>query len=97
MTLHPEEVGLPVYPNEAIRGGDSKQNAEILLSVLQGKEGPYLDTVLLNAGLGIFTSGKAVSIEEGISLARESIKSGAALDKLERLIDFSKKIPSEVY
>lgn len=96
-TLHPEEVGLPVYPNESIRGGDSKQNAEILLSVLQGKEGPYLDTVLLNAGLGIFTSGKAVSIEEGIFLARESIRSGAALDRLERLIDFSKKIPSEVY
>lgn len=96
LTLHPEEVGLPVYPNEAIRGGDSRKNAEILLSVLRGEESPYLHTVLLNAGLGIFTSGKAASIREGIDAAMESIYSGAALERLERLIEYSKEISSEV-
>lgn len=95
--LHPEEVNLPVYPNEAIRGGDSKENAAILLSVLKGEQGAYFDTVLLNAGLGIFTSGKAATIKDGIDLARESILSGAALKRLERLVEFSNKIPSEVY
>lgn len=96
-TLHPEEVGLAVYSNDAIRGGDSKENAAILLSVLKGKKGAYFDTVLLNAGLGIYTSGKAVTIKEGIELARESLLSGAALERLERLIEFSNKIPSEVH
>ena len=96
MTLHPEVVGLPVYPNEAIRGGDSKKNAEILLSVLKGKESPYLHTVLLNAGLGIFTGGLAASIQEGIELARESIYSGAAMERLERLIKYSEEVPREV-
>lgn len=95
--LHPEGVGLEVFPNDAIIGGDAKRNAEILLSVLKGERGAYLDTVLLNAGLGIFTSGKAASIKEGIAHARESIFSGAALKHLKQLIDFSKKIPSEVY
>ena len=97
ISLHPEEVDLPVYSNEAIRGGDSKQNAEILMSVLKGEQGAYFDTVLLNAGLGIFTNGKAATIKAGIDLARESILSGAALERLERLVDFSNKIPSEVY
>ncbi|MFC4024796.1 anthranilate phosphoribosyltransferase [Oceanobacillus longus] len=97
ISLHPEEVGLPVYSNDSIRGGDSKENAEILMSVLKGKQGAYFDTVLLNAGLGIYTNGKAATIKDGINLARESILSGAALERLERLVDFSSKIPSEVY
>lgn len=97
ISLHPEELDLPVYSNDAIRGGDAKENAEILLSVLKGNQGAYFDTVLLNAGLGIFTNGKATTIKEGVELARESILSGAALERLEGLVDFSKKIPSEVY
>ncbi|MCM3030803.1 anthranilate phosphoribosyltransferase [Niallia taxi] len=84
--LRPEEVNLPVYNNEAIRGGDAKENAEIMLKVLNGEKGAYKDTVLLNAGIGIFAAGKAMSIEEGIELARHSIDSGAALSKLEQLV-----------
>ncbi|WP_430788887.1 anthranilate phosphoribosyltransferase [Virgibacillus flavescens] len=95
-TLRPEEVGLATYNNEQIRGGSAKDNAVILQNVLHGKKGPYLDTVLLNAALGLFANGKAHTIEEGIRLAKESIESGAALDKLHRLVDFSKQIPSEV-
>ncbi|SFB05632.1 anthranilate phosphoribosyltransferase [Lentibacillus halodurans] len=95
-TLHPSEVNLPVCPNEAIRGGDAKENAAILLDVLNGKPGPYYDTVLLNAGLGLFAQGTAASIEDGITKADESIQSGAAMEKLQRLIDYSSKISSEV-
>lgn len=95
-TLSPEEVGLPVYTNEKIRGGDAKDNAAILLHVLNGNTGPYLDTVLLNAGLGIYANGAAHTIQAGIDMARESIKSGAALERLQQLVAYSKKIPSEV-
>jgi anthranilate phosphoribosyltransferase len=90
-TVHPEEVGLPVYSNEAIRGGGSKENSEILLSVLHGVKGPCLDTVLLNAGIGIYANGRANSITGGIQQARESIRSGAALEKLQMLIAYSQK------
>src|SRR5690625_8036330 len=55
-TLAPEDVGLPTYSNDMIRGGDTAKNAEILLSVLNNEPGPYLDTVLLNAGIGIYRS-----------------------------------------
>lgn len=89
ITLHPEDVDLPVYSNEAIKGGDKVENAAILLELLKGKKGPYRDTVLLNAGLGFFANGKAKTIKEGIALAEESIDSGAALAKLEALITYS--------
>ncbi|MCT2538187.1 anthranilate phosphoribosyltransferase [Aquibacillus koreensis] len=95
-TLSPEEVGLPVYSNEAIIGGDSKQNAEILYGVLNGEKGAYRDTVLMNAGLGIFANGKAETVQDGVKLAKESIDSGAALSKLEYLIDFSSRTKQEV-
>ncbi|MBT2662519.1 anthranilate phosphoribosyltransferase [Bacillus sp. ISL-45] len=87
--LNPEEVNLPVYDNTSIKGGDARDNADILRQVLQGKKGAHRDTVLLNAGLGIYTAGKAESILQGVNLAAESIDSGRAMAKLENLISIS--------
>ncbi|MGJ7909573.1 anthranilate phosphoribosyltransferase [Neobacillus sp. LXY-1] len=86
----PEELGLPFYDNNAIKGGDPKDNAEILLDVLKGKRGAHRDTVLLNAGIGIYTAGKASAIGAGVELAREVIDSGAAIEKLNTLIEKSR-------
>lgn len=91
----PEEVGLPQYDNSAIKGGDSKENAIILKNVLSGEKGACRDTVLLNAGIGIYTSGKAETISEGINMAREVIDSGAAYEKLHRLIEVTRKAQRE--
>ncbi|MGA9226945.1 MAG: anthranilate phosphoribosyltransferase [Mesobacillus sp.] len=85
LKLHPEELDMPVYDNTHILGGDARDNAEILTSILKGRKGPQRDTVLLNAGIGIFTAGKADSILDGIAIAAESIDSGRALSKLENL------------
>ena len=86
----PEDVNLPQYDNSQIKGGDSKENGEILLKVLKGEKGAPRDTVLLNAGIGIYTAGKASSIIEGIDAAKEIIDSGAAYAKLTTLIEKSK-------
>lgn len=95
-TLHPEEVNLPVYSNEEIRGGNPKENAEILYNVLQGKAGAYLDTVLLNTGIGLFANGAAPTIQKGVDMAKESIASGAAMEKLQYLIGYHKQHRIEV-
>ncbi|MDM5331415.1 anthranilate phosphoribosyltransferase [Neobacillus sp. CF12] len=87
----PDEVGLPQYDNSAIKGGDSKENAVILKSVLLGEKGACRDTVLLNAGIGIYTSGRAENIADGINIAREVIDSGAAYEKLQGLIKMTRK------
>ncbi|WP_312472656.1 anthranilate phosphoribosyltransferase [Neobacillus sp.] len=88
-SFYPEEAGLPQYENSCIKGGDAKENAEILVNVLKGKKGAYRDTVLLNAGIGIFTAGKANTIRGGIQAAKEIIDSGAAFEKLTSLIEKS--------
>ncbi|OJG26654.1 anthranilate phosphoribosyltransferase [Enterococcus caccae] len=91
-TIEPEEFGFTRLPIEAIRGGNAKQNTDTLLSVLKNQASPYLDTVLLNAGLGFFSNGKVETIQEGIILAKDCVASGAALDKLEQLIQVQKEV-----
>lgn len=76
MNFHPNEAGLETAPIRAIRGGDPKRNAEIFMAVLEGQESPYLDTVALNAGTGLYVSGRAATIAEGVHQARKSILSG---------------------
>ena len=90
-TLTPEEVGLKTYSNKSIVGGDAQVNAQILKDVLKGREGAHRDTVLLNAGLGIYAAGGAATVQEGIGLARESIDSGRAYEILYRMIEKSVK------
>ncbi|SET18663.1 anthranilate phosphoribosyltransferase/anthranilate synthase/phosphoribosyltransferase [Oceanobacillus limi] len=90
-TIKPEDVGLNRYSLDAIKGGNARQNAEILLRVLKGEKGPYYETVLLNAGLALFAHGKATSVKKGVQLAEVSIESGLALEKLNHLIRYSDK------
>ncbi len=88
--LRPEDVGLPSYEMAELKGGDGRLNKEILVNVLMNKATPaQRDTVLLNAGIGIFTAEKAESIREGIEVARESIESGKAAEKLQELINYT--------
>ena len=81
--------GVLTAPAE-LDGGDAVANAEILRNILDGKiHGGKRNIVLLNAGAAIFCAGLVQTMEEGISKATESIDSGAALDKLHRLIALS--------
>lgn len=80
-----KDLGLPEVRLDAIKGGDAKENARILISVLKNEPSPYLETAVLNAGLGFFANGKADTLAEGIDLAREIIASGKAYAKLQAL------------
>ncbi|MDV2481012.1 anthranilate phosphoribosyltransferase [Methanoculleus sp. Wushi-C6] len=86
-TLDCTEYGIPHSPLAAIRGGGPAENAATLLSVLSGDEGPARDIVLLNAGAAIYLGGKAGGIAGGIARAEASIDSGAALERLRRLVE----------
>lgn len=88
-TVSPEAAGLPIYPKEAIRGGDAAHNAEALRGVLAGASGAYRDTVLLNAAAALVVAGRSASLEEGARIAAASIDEGRARDRLERLIKVS--------
>lgn len=81
----PEDYGFSRCSLEALRGGSPQENASYTLDVLQGKFGPKRDVVLLNAGTALFAADRVESIQAGIELARESLDSGAALNKLKAL------------
>lgn len=85
------ELGLGRADASQVRGGDAAHNAEITRSVLSGSPGPYRDIVVLNAGAGIYVSGRADSIGEGIAMAIESIESGAAAKALDRMVTASNR------
>ncbi|WP_147635436.1 anthranilate phosphoribosyltransferase [Risungbinella massiliensis] len=96
LNVHPTEFGLKTIPNSEICGGNVQENAEILVSVLKGETGVYRDTVLFNAGIGLFASGKVNDIQDGIELAKESIDSGAALEKFMQLREYSRRLQKGV-
>ncbi len=75
------------YPLEDIKGGGPEENARILRDVLSGKDGAPRAVVLLNAAAAIVAGEKADRLEDGLELARKAIDSGAALEKLEQLIE----------
>ena len=74
-----------------LAGGTPSENAAIALGILKGEKGPKRDVVLLNAGAALVVAGEAVDITEGIRLAGEAIDSGAAEDKLQQLIQFTRQ------
>ncbi|WP_342513773.1 anthranilate phosphoribosyltransferase [Sporosarcina sp. FSL K6-1522] len=90
-SLTADDVGLTAAPASAIRGGDAKENAAIIRSIFQGKRGPHFDTVVLNAGIGLFANGQVGTIQEGVKQATDSILSGRALQKLDAVVAFSEQ------
>jgi anthranilate phosphoribosyltransferase len=89
--IAPEDFGLRRARLKDLAGGNSSDNAAILMDILDGKRSPKRDIVLLNAGAAIYVADKAKSIKAGIKLAAEAIDSGRALKKLELLKEFSRR------
>lgn len=91
-TIDPESVGLTRGTGESIRGSDPAANTAILRGVLEGGEGGPREIALLNAGAALVAAGSAGEIREGVVLARAALDSGAALDRLESLLDYSRRL-----
>ncbi len=89
-TVVPEDFGLRRAPLEAVAGGDAEQNARIIRRVLRGELGPPREIVVANAAAALVAAGRARDWLEGVRLAEQSIDSGAAHSRLERLVAFSR-------
>lgn len=83
-TIKPEDFGLKSCALADLVGGDSKENAKILMNILEGEQGPKRDAVLLNSALALYAHRKVNTIQDGITLAKQSIDSKAALHKFEQ-------------
>jgi anthranilate phosphoribosyltransferase len=87
-TVQPEDFGLVRARMADLQGGSAADNAEIIRRILAGERGPKRDIVVLNAGAAIAAGGKAADIAAGIVVAGQAIDSGAARQRLARLVEF---------
>jgi anthranilate phosphoribosyltransferase len=81
-------LGRRAAPAE-VAGGDPPFNATLAWCILSGEKGGAREVVLLNAAAALMAAGRADGFEDGMRLAAESIDSGSARDKLERLVRFT--------
>ena len=87
--VRPEDAGIAPGPCGSVRGGGAEENAAIIRGIFTGTAGPCRDTVVLNAGAAIMAGGLCATLREGSQWAAEAIDSGRALQKLNRLKEFS--------
>ena len=89
--VRPRDFGLKHCEVEDLRGGDAKTNATILEAILSGLDtGPKRDMVLMNAGAALACAGLADDMGDGIEISRETITSGAAMERLRLLRKYAR-------
>lgn len=84
--VHPEDFGLQMKSNRALKVADAAQSKAMVLEALSGVEGTPREIVVLNAGAALYAAGIADSIADGIERARTSIASGAAKHALDAFV-----------
>ncbi|WP_341686448.1 anthranilate phosphoribosyltransferase [Limnohabitans sp.] len=87
--IHPEDFGMTMASNRALRVETPEQSMAMLRGVLDNVAGAPRDIVVLNAGAALYAANVASSIAEGIERAREALASGAAKAKLAQFAAFT--------
>lgn len=82
----PEDYDLPRAEESELLGGLPRENAQHLINILSGKEGPRLDFTLINTAAALYVSGRASSIEDGLEVARATVEEGHAIRKLIEIV-----------
>jgi len=90
--IHPEDYGLTMASNRALRVETPEASRDMLRSVLLNQAGPARDIVIFNAGVALYASNVAPDIAQGLVLAQQAIESGAALQCLEKLIATTQRL-----
>jgi anthranilate phosphoribosyltransferase len=87
--IHPEDFGLTMASNRALKVDTPEESKAMLLGVLANQPGPARDIVALNAGVALYAANVAPSMQTGLQLAQQALASGAALAKLTEVVAFS--------
>lgn len=91
-SVRPEDFGLDTAKLEDIIVADPSESLAVIDGILKGKKGAARDIVVLNAGAGIYVSGLAESLTDGVSAAQVSIDSGKALASKRAYVDATQNI-----
>lgn len=81
----PNQLGLKQVPFTEISGGDSSQNMQRALELLNGKAPEaHQNLLILNCAFALKVAGSVKTVDEGIEEARTVINSGAAFARFEK-------------
>ena len=94
--IHPEDFGLTMASNRALRVDTPEQSKALLLAVLDNEPGPARDIVMLNAGVALYAANVAPSMAEGVVLARAVLDNGKARAKLTQFVDTSRALAAAI-
>ena len=84
--IHPEDFGLMMSSNRALRVETPEQSKSMMLAVLDNHNSPARDIVALNAGAALYAAGVADSIKAGLALAQQALANGGAKEKLQTFV-----------
>ncbi|MBV7430271.1 anthranilate phosphoribosyltransferase [Acidovorax sp. sif1233] len=84
--IHPEDFGMSMSSNRALKVESPEQSREMLIGVLKGEPGAAQDIVCLNAGVALYAANVVDSVPAGLAKARAAVASGAALAKLDQMV-----------
>ena len=90
--IHPEDFGLPMASNRALRVETPEQSKTMLIGVLNNQAGAPRDIAILNAGVALYAANVAPSMKDGIVKARAAVESGAAKARLDQLVALSQTL-----
>lgn len=90
--IHPEDFGLTMASNRALKVDSAEASKALLQSVLDDEPGPARDIVLLNAGVALYAANVVATMAEGVALARQTLASGKALAKMRQFVARSKEL-----
>jgi anthranilate phosphoribosyltransferase len=90
--IHPEDFGLTMASNRALKVDTPEQSMAMLRGVLDNEPGAARDIVMINAGAALYAANVASSMADGLARAREAIESGAAKAKLAQFVAFGQKV-----
>jgi anthranilate phosphoribosyltransferase len=89
--IHPEDFGLTMASNRALKVDTPEESMAMLRGVLDNQPGAARDIVMINAGAALYAANVASSIADGLDRARVAIESGAAKAKLAQFVAFGQK------
>jgi anthranilate phosphoribosyltransferase len=89
--ITPEDYKIERASPDDLKGGDVRDNADIILDILKGRRGPKRDVVLLNSAFALYAAEKVFSPRDGLVMAAQAIDQGWAMKKLEVLKEFTNR------
>ena len=93
--IHPEDFGLAMASNRALKVADAQESKALVHAALTGIPGTPHEIVVLNSGAALYAANLVGSIEEGIEKARATIRSGAARAKLQQFVEVTQRLGAE--